>query len=125
MEKRAREPLSVGDLLRQVGATRGKFARFINASPDEVALLYTTSEGENIVANSIPWVAGDNVVIDDLHYEAAFVIYRQLEARHGVELRIATEPRRRGRGPGHGAAHRRAHPPGVGGLGVIGERLSP
>ena len=89
MEKRAREPLSVGDLLRQVGATRGKFARFINASPDEVALLYTTSEGENIVANAIPWAAGDNVVVDDLHYEAAFVIYRQLEARYGVELRIA------------------------------------
>jgi len=89
MDKRAREPLSVGDLLRQVSATRGKFARFINASPDEVALLYTTSEGENIVANSIPWTAGDNVVVDDLHYEAAFVIYRQLEARYGVELRIA------------------------------------
>jgi len=89
MEKRSLEPLSVGDLLRQVGATRGKFARLINASPEEVALLYATSEGENIVANSIPWVAGDNVVIDDLHYDAAFVIYRQLEARQGVQLRIA------------------------------------
>lgn len=89
MTQRAQEPLSVGDLLRQVGATRGKFARLINASPDEVAILFATSEGENIVANSIPWAAGDNVVIDDLHYEAAFVIYRQLEARHGVQLRIA------------------------------------
>lgn len=89
MEMRARQPLSVGDLLRKVGATRTRFARFINASPDEVALLYTTTEGENIVANSIAWVPGDNVVIDDLHYEAAFVLYRQLEARHGIELRIA------------------------------------
>ena len=89
MEKRALQPLNVGDLLRQVGATRAKFARFVNASPDEVALLYTTTEGENIVANSIAWAPGDNVVIDDLHYEAAFVIYRQLEKRHGVELRIA------------------------------------
>ena len=54
-----------------------------------MALLYTTTEGENIVANSIAWMPGDNVVIDDLHYEAAFVLYRQLEARHGIELRIA------------------------------------
>lgn len=88
-EMRAREPLSVGDLLRQVGATRTKFARLINASPDEVTLLYTTTEGENIVANSIAWAKGDNVVVDDLHYEAAFVLYRQLEARYGIELRIA------------------------------------
>lgn len=87
-EKRMNDPLSVGDLLRQVGATKGKFAKFINAQPDEMALLYTTSEGENIVANSIDWKAGDNVVVDDLHYEAAFIIYRQLEARHRVELRI-------------------------------------
>jgi selenocysteine lyase/cysteine desulfurase len=96
----------------------------INASPEEVAILYTTSEGENIVANSIPWVKGDNVVIDDLHYEAAFVIYRQLEARHGVELRIARTATALSR-PGHGTAHRRAHAPGIGCLGVIGQRLSP
>jgi selenocysteine lyase/cysteine desulfurase len=89
MEKRAAEPLNVGALLRQVGQTRAKFARLINATPEEVALLYSTTEGENIVANAIPWQRGDNVVIDDLHYEAAFVLYRQLEARHGVELRIA------------------------------------
>lgn len=89
MEMRALQPLSVGDLLRKVGTTRTRFAGFINASPDEVALLYTTTEGENIVCNSIAWAPGDNVVIDDLHYEAAFVLYRQLEARHGVELRIA------------------------------------
>jgi selenocysteine lyase/cysteine desulfurase len=89
MERRAAEPLNVGALLRQVGQSRAKFARLINAMPEEVALLYTTTEGENIVANAISWRRGDNVVIDDLHYEAAFVLYRQLEARLGVELRIA------------------------------------
>jgi selenocysteine lyase/cysteine desulfurase len=71
-----------------VGQSRAKFARLINATPEEVGLLYTTTEGENIFAHAIPWQRGDNVVIDDLHYEAAFVLYRQLEARHGVELRI-------------------------------------
>jgi selenocysteine lyase/cysteine desulfurase len=31
---------------------------------------------------------GDNVVVDDLHYEGALVVYRQLEKRRGIELRI-------------------------------------
>src|SRR5207237_9050761 len=34
-------------------------------------------------------VAGDNVVVDDLHYPTEFVLYRALEASKGIELRIA------------------------------------
>lgn len=88
LERKGREPLGVGDLLRQVGETKGKFAKLVNAAPDEVAMLYATTEGENIVARSIPWTSGDNVVVDDLHYEAAFVLYRRLEKELGIELRI-------------------------------------
>jgi hypothetical protein len=28
--------------------------------------LYATSEGENVVVNSLDWKAGDNVVVNDL-----------------------------------------------------------
>lgn len=31
---------------------------------------------------------GDNVVVDDLHYDTEFVLYRALEASQGIELRI-------------------------------------
>lgn len=88
MASKAEQSLKVGDLLRKVDDVRGQFARLVNAAPEEIGVLYTTSEGENLVANSVDWKAGDNVVIDELHYEAEFVIYRQLEARRGVELRI-------------------------------------
>ncbi|MGE0440177.1 MAG: aminotransferase class V-fold PLP-dependent enzyme [Gemmatimonadales bacterium] len=89
LERKAMQRHTVRDLLRVNEETRNRFARLINAGPDEIALLYTTAEGENIVANNLPWAPGDNVVIDELHYDSEFVIYRELEARRGVELRIA------------------------------------
>jgi len=89
MESKATQSMKLADMLGKVDEVRLQFAQFINAAPDEVTFLYTTSEGENILANALDWSRGDNVVIDELHYEAEFVIYRELEARRGVELRIA------------------------------------
>jgi selenocysteine lyase/cysteine desulfurase len=34
------------------------------------------------------WKEGDNVVLDELHFTTSFVLYRELEKRKGVELRI-------------------------------------
>src|SRR5262249_38074804 len=56
--------------------------------PEQVALLYSTSEGENIVTRSLGLKAGDNVVIDELHFTTTFVLYRQLEQELGIQLRI-------------------------------------
>ena len=68
---------------------RAQYARLINASPDEIAFLSATSEGENVVARSLALSRGDNVVIDELHYETEFVLYSELAKSTGVELRIA------------------------------------
>jgi cysteine desulfurase / selenocysteine lyase len=46
-----------------VERTRSRFAQLINAHPDEVALTKNVSEGLNMVATSVPWRAGDNVVL--------------------------------------------------------------
>jgi selenocysteine lyase/cysteine desulfurase len=89
MESKATQSMKLADMLGKVEEVRKQFAQLINASPDECTFLYTTSEGENILANALDWSRGDNVVIDELHYEAEFVIYRELESRRGVELRIA------------------------------------
>jgi len=68
---------------------RTQFARLVNATPDEIGLLFSTAEGENILAHGLDLVAGDNVVIDALHYPTEFVLYRALEASRGIELRVA------------------------------------
>ena len=69
-------------------AVRAQFARIVKATPDEIGLLFSTGEGENVIANGIGLRAGDNVVVDDLHYNTEFVLYRALEASRGIELRI-------------------------------------
>jgi selenocysteine lyase/cysteine desulfurase len=89
VESKSLRPIPLGDMLKKTDEVRGQFARLVNASPDEIGFLFATSEGENIVANALDLARGDNVVIDELHYDTEFVLYRQLESTKGIELRIA------------------------------------
>ena len=82
-------PIALGDMLRKTNAVRAQYAQLINASPDEIGFLFATSEGENVVARSLHLGRGDNVVIDELHYETEFVLYGHLAKTTGVELRVA------------------------------------
>jgi len=82
-------PIALGDMLRKTNAVRAQYAKLINASPDEIGFLFATSEGENVVARSMHLGRGDNVVIDELHYETEFVLYGHLAKTTGVELRVA------------------------------------
>jgi cysteine desulfurase/selenocysteine lyase len=76
---------------------RSRFARLFGTKPEELALLYATSDGENIVTSALDLKPGDNVVIDDLHFVTSFVLYRQLEKDNGVELRIVRQREGRAR----------------------------
>lgn len=89
-QMKASRAMSVGELLGAAGAVCNQFAALVHAEPDEIGFVYATSEGENTVANNAPMSPGDNVVIDDLHYDGAIVAYRELERRRGIELRIVT-----------------------------------
>jgi selenocysteine lyase/cysteine desulfurase len=88
-ESKGHRPISLGDMLQRTDQVRASFARLIGATPEEIGFLFATSEGENIVARALALKAGDNVVVDELHYNTTFVLYRHLEATTGVELRIA------------------------------------
>lgn len=91
-DAKASRPISLGAMQAKADEVRGQFARLVNASPEEIGFLYTTSEGENLVAGSLDLKSGDNIVIDRLHYQAEFVLYGHLAKTKGVELRIV-EPR--------------------------------
>jgi cysteine desulfurase/selenocysteine lyase len=89
IERKSTGSLQLGALMGAAEAVRGQFARLVNASsPEEVGLLFSTGDGENVIANGVGLKAGDNVVVDDLHYSTEFVLYRALEASRGIELRI-------------------------------------
>jgi selenocysteine lyase/cysteine desulfurase len=59
----------------------------VGADAEEIGFLYSTSEGENIVAAALDLKPGDNVVVDELHYNTSFVLYRHLEATRQIALR--------------------------------------
>ncbi len=82
---------------RAKASARQKFAQLFGADEDELAFLYATSDGENVVTRAMDWKAGDNVVLDELHFTTSFVLYRELERRAGVELRIVPSHEGRGR----------------------------
>ena len=88
IQEKSSRPMQLNALMSTNGAVRAQFARMVNATPDEIGLLNSTGEGENVIANGVGLKAGDNVVIDDLHYSTEFVLYRALEASRGIELRI-------------------------------------
>lgn len=90
LQEKADHSFQLGPLLRQCEVVRGQFARLIHAaSPDEVGFLFSTAEGENVVAAGLELKQGDNVVISELHYDTEFILYRMLQKTKGIELRIA------------------------------------
>jgi selenocysteine lyase/cysteine desulfurase len=87
-EAKASRPVLVPELLGNAEKARRAFAGLINASPDEVGILFSTAEGENVIANGLDLKPGENVVIDQLHYDSEFVIYQEIVRQRGIELRI-------------------------------------
>lgn len=75
---------------------RGRFARLVGASQDEVAFVKNTSEGISIVAAGFPWKEGDNLVTANVEFPANVYPWLRLRSR-GVEVRMV--PARSGRIP--------------------------
>jgi selenocysteine lyase/cysteine desulfurase len=88
VDAKMERPISLGEMQRTADQVRARYAALVGASADEIAFLYSTSEGENIVARGLGLTRGDNVVVDELHYNTSFVLYREIERTLGVELRI-------------------------------------
>lgn len=79
-----------------VGKTRESAARLIHAPPDSVGLIHNTTHGLLVVAASMRWRPGDNVVLPEGEFPANIYPWKNLESR-GVALRFV---------PGRGARFR-------------------
>ena len=88
LEENASNPLSIDEMMEEANSVRRKFARLIHASEPEIGMLFATSDGENIITNALNISSGDNVVINDLHYDTTFILYQHLAATRGLEVRI-------------------------------------
>jgi len=70
----------------QVAATRQACARLINAAPDEIAFVKSTSHGLSLVANGLDWKPGDNVLVYEKEFPSNLYPWLNLKTR-GVEVR--------------------------------------
>ncbi len=86
--RKAYKPANVPEMMAESEVVRQRFANLIGAEKAEIGLLYATSDGENIVTRALDLQAGDNVVIDDLHYRTSYVLYRHLQETRGIDVRI-------------------------------------
>ena len=88
IEARARHTYTVGQMEAKKHEARKLFAAMVGASEEEIGFLSSTTEGENVVVNSLDFKRGDNIVFDDIVYPSTPIIYRRLQETHGVEIRI-------------------------------------
>ncbi len=70
-----------------VGATRRACARLINAGPDEIAFVKSTSHGLSLVANGLDWNPGDNLLVYEKEFPSNLFPWLNLKTR-GVEVRL-------------------------------------
>ncbi len=87
-QAKASDPVSLGSMLEETRLLRQRFAQLVNAGVEEIGLLSTTSEGENVVTAALDLRPGDSVVIDDLHYDTTVFLYNHLVETRGIDLRV-------------------------------------
>lgn len=78
------------DLLEEA---RGKVARHLGVTPDEIALVRNTSEANNTVNNGLALEAGDEVVIWDQNHPTNNVAWDVRAARYGLSIKRVATPR--------------------------------
>jgi selenocysteine lyase/cysteine desulfurase len=67
-------------------AARPQVAKLINARESDIALMESTSQGLNLVANAIPLARGDRVVLCDLEFMGAALPWVQKRHELGIEI---------------------------------------
>jgi len=64
-------------------------AKLINANERNIAIIENTSIGINLIANSINWKKGENIVTNNLEFPTNIFPWQVQAKRHGLELRVA------------------------------------
>ena len=76
------------EMVATVNRARSSFASLIGAAPDEVAITKNVSDGLNLFGASLPWRAGDNVVLcPALEHPNNIYLWYSLARTHGIEVR--------------------------------------
>ena len=81
------DPRYATEMARIEPDLRAQLARVFGAEADEVALTHSTSEGISIVAWSLNWQPGDEVIISNIEHPANVIPWYVLRDRYGIVIR--------------------------------------
>lgn len=81
------DPRYATDMARIEPDLRAQLGRVFGAETDEVALTHSTSEGISIVAWSLNWQPGNEVIISNIEHPANVVPWYVLRDRFGIVIR--------------------------------------
>jgi selenocysteine lyase/cysteine desulfurase len=87
VETRRRDPQSVTPRQNPRGIAVERFARLINATAQDIAIVPSTMDAENLVNACLGVGAGAGVVTDAVHYDGSLVLYAELQ-RKGVPVAV-------------------------------------
>jgi L-cysteine/cystine lyase len=68
-------------------AARKRVARFLGATPDEIAFTRNATDGVNIVVEGVDWRDGDEVLLSDQEHPSMLFPWTYLTQRRNVRLR--------------------------------------
>jgi selenocysteine lyase/cysteine desulfurase len=87
-KRQCTNPFDVYNFLpRKKDEVRDKLAKFINASPDEIAITRNTTEGMNFVANGLDMKEGDEVLLSTMEHAAGTHPWKLKEKRYGIKIK--------------------------------------
>jgi cysteine desulfurase/selenocysteine lyase len=77
------------EVTRNVDQARSAVAKFLGAAkPDEIVFTRNTTEGINLVANSLGLQAGDVVLISDKEHNSNLIPWQVMAKRKGITVKI-------------------------------------
>jgi selenocysteine lyase/cysteine desulfurase len=76
----------------EVDKVRARIAEFVGASPEEIAVTRSTTEGMNIFTHGLDWKAGDEVVYGTHEHGGGIGPYTTLAKRVGVKVNLVEIP---------------------------------
>jgi len=73
-------------------AVREKVAKIFNVSPETIALIHNTTEGMNLIASSMDFAAGDEVLLSSHEHTSARIPWKYWQESKGVVLKDVDLP---------------------------------
>lgn len=70
---------------QKLDEARNKIGRFVKADPNEIIFTKNTTEAINMVANSLEFEKGDNIVVPNIEHHSNLVPWLNLQERSGIK----------------------------------------